>query len=153
AALAILFAMLLAVPWLTVPRLMHTFSTVPANYYGHLTVLLIRFSAAIHTHWPFMAVLLAGGPILLLWSLPHTGGGLRHRLDRYAFWRIYRYIHTLRFMAFLAILLTRDDIGSTQLRAALSLQRVGVSRWLDSYINAMLARIDAGIAGAGTFDV
>lgn len=153
AALAMLFAMLLAVPWLTLPRLLQAFAAVPVDYYGRLTTLLIRFAAAIQAHWMFLAVLAAGGAGLLLWSLPNTGGRLRHRLDRHAFWRLYRYIHALRFLGLLAILLARDDIGSTQLRAALSLQRVGISRWLDSYLSAMLARIDAGIAGAGTFDV
>src|SRR5690606_13544528 len=61
--------------------------------------------------------------------------------------------HALRFLSMLAILLSRDEVGSTQLRAALAMQKSGASRWLDSYINLMLDRIDSGIAGAASFDV
>ncbi|MGB6102918.1 MAG: hypothetical protein WBF88_03565 [Pusillimonas sp.] len=152
-ALALFFAMLLAVPGFTLPRLLDTFAAVPVEYHGRLTAALVHFAAGIQAHWPFMAVLALGGVILTLWSLPNTGGPLRRRLDRHAFWRLYRYIHALRFLAMLTILLARDAAGSTQLRAALSLQRTGASLWLDGYIDAMLARIDAGIAGAGSFDV
>lgn len=151
-ALVMLFAMLLAVPGFTLPSLLRTFDAVPAEYYGRRTIQLLRFADAIEAHWPFIAVLLMGGLFLLLWSLPNTGGPLRHRLDRYAFWRLYRYIHALRFLSMLAILLMRDDVGSTQLRAALCLQKVGASRWLASYIDLMLDRIDLGIVGADTFD-
>ncbi|NYT85772.1 general secretion pathway protein [Pollutimonas harenae] len=152
-ALLMLFVMMLAVPGFTVPRLLNTFDAVPAEYHGRLTVLLLRFAGVIEAYWLFLAVLLLGGASLLLWSLPNTGGPLRRRLDRYAFWRLYRYIHALRFLSMLAILLMRDDVGSTQLKTVLSLQKMGASRWLDSYIDLMLDRIDLGIAGADTFDV
>src|SRR5690606_39375018 len=61
--------------------------------------------------------------------------------------------HALRFLSMLAILLSRDEVGSTQLRAALAMQKPGASRWLASYIDLMLDRIDSGIAGAASFDV
>lgn len=151
-ALLLVFAMLLAMPWFTVPRLLHTFAAVPAHYYGRLTLSLIRLAEIIAVNWPFMVVLAAGGWLLLLWSLPNACGPLRRWLERFALWRLYRYVAALRFLALLAILLGRDDSASTQLRTALSLQRTGASKWQASHIDLMLARIDAGMAGADTFD-
>ncbi len=152
-ALLLLFLMLLAVPGFTLPSLLTTFEAVPAEYYGRLTRLLLGFADAVRTHWMFMAALFLGIICLALWSLPNSAGSLRYWLDRHAFWRLYRYIHALRFLSTLAILLSRDEVGSTQLRAALSLQKPGASRWLTSYIDLMLDRIDAGVAGAASFDV
>ncbi|MGP1613731.1 MAG: hypothetical protein ACTS5Y_01485, partial [Pollutimonas bauzanensis] len=102
-ALLVVAAMLLAMPWFTVPRLLHTFSAVPVEYYGRLTQALIRLSDLVQANWPFMAVLTAGGWLLLLWSLPNTCGPLRRRLERFALWRIYRHVAALRFLALLAI--------------------------------------------------
>ncbi len=151
-ALLVLAGMLLAMPWFTVPRLLRTFSAVPADHYGGLTRSLIGLAEIVQAGWPFMMVLMAGGWLLLLWSLPNTCGPVRRRLERYALWRIYRYVAALRFLALLAIVLGRDDSESTQLRTALALQKTGASKWQASHINAMLSRIDAGIAGAETFD-
>jgi hypothetical protein len=151
-ALLLVFAMMLAIPWFTVPRLIHTFSAVPAEYYGSLARALMRFSELIQAHYFFMAVLLVGGCALLLWSLPNSSGPVRRRLERFALWRIYRYVAALRFLALLAIVLGRDDSESTQLRTALVLQKTATSKWQLTHINAMLARIDAGMVGADTFD-
>ncbi len=151
-ALLLAFCMVLAVPWFTVPRLMRTFSTVPSEYHGGLTRSLLGFSDLIQDNWPFITVLTVGGGLLVLWSLPNTCGPLRRRLERFALWRVYRYVAALRFLTLLAVVLGRDGSESTQLRTALVMQRTGASRWQASHINAMLNRIDAGIAGADTFD-
>ncbi|HUG59515.1 MAG TPA: hypothetical protein VL002_14870 [Candidimonas sp.] len=151
-ALMVVFAMLLAMPGFTVPRLLRTFAVVPADYYGSLTRSIIRFADLVQLNWPFMAVLMLGGSLLLLWSLPNACGPVRRRLEGYALWRIYRYVAALRFLAMLAIVLGRDDSESTQLRTALLLQKTGATKWQASHIDAMLARIDAGMAGAETFD-
>ncbi|RTZ41053.1 general secretion pathway protein [Candidimonas sp. SYP-B2681] len=151
-AVFLVFGMMLAIPWFTVPQLTRTFSAVPTEYYGTLTRSLIDFSGLIQAHYLFMAVLLVGGCMLLLWSLPNSSGPIRRRLENFALWRIYRYVAALRFLALVAIVLGRDDSESTQLRTALVLQKTATSKWQLSHINAMLARIDAGMAGADTFD-
>lgn len=151
-ALLLAFCMVLAVPWFTVPSLMRTFSTVPTEYHGGLTRSLLRFSELVQANWPFIAVLTVGGSLLVLWSLPNTCGPLRRSLERFALWRVYRYVAALRFLTLLAIVLGRDGSESTQLRTALIMQNTGASKWQASHINAMLARIDAGMAGADTFD-
>ncbi|NYT61340.1 general secretion pathway protein [Alcaligenaceae bacterium] len=152
AALLVVFFMLLAMPWFTVPRLLHTFSMVPVEYYGSLARSLIRLSGLIQLNWPFMAVFMAGGGMLLLWSLPNTCGPVRRHLESYALWRIYRHIAALRFLALLAIVLGRTSSESTQLRAALLLQKTGASKWQASHIDGMLMRIDTGMTGADIFD-
>ncbi|MGB3290368.1 MAG: hypothetical protein WBA83_13940 [Burkholderiaceae bacterium] len=151
-ALLAVFAMLLAIPGFTVPSLLQTFSSVPAAYYGRLTQALLRCAELVQAHWPFMAVLMAGSAGLIPWSLPHASGPLRRWLDRRAVWRIYRYIQALRLFSLLTILLGRGAAGAIQLRTALFLLKGGASAWQESQVEAMLARIDAGMAGAETFD-
>lgn len=151
-ALILVLAMMIAVPYFTVPRLLQAFSAVPPEYYGSLTRQLISFSDVVRSGLMFIVVLLAGGAGLLLWSLPSTYGPVRKALEPYSLWRIYRYVQALRFLAMLALVLGRDDSGSTQLRSALIMQKTGANPWLLSHINAMLARIDMGVTGADTFD-
>lgn len=151
-ALLMAFLMVLAIPWFTVPQLLRTFSTVPAEYYGGLTRSLLRFSELVQANWLFLAVLVLGSGSLFLWSLPNTCGPLRRGLERFAPWRVYRYVAALRFLTLLAIVLGRDGSESTQLRTALLMQKSGASKWQASHIDAMLARIDTGMAGADTFD-
>ena len=154
AALAVLavFAMLLAVPGFTVPRLLHTFSSVPVEYHGRLTSGLLRWSELIQAHWVFVAVLTAGSAGLVLWSLPNASGPLRRGLDRYSVWRIYRYVQALRLLSLLSILLGRGDAGAVQLKTALFLLKGGASVWQEAQVDGMLARIDAGMTGAETFN-
>jgi type II secretory pathway component PulF len=151
AVLAVL-AMLLAIPGFTVPSLLQTFSSVPAQYHGRLTLSLLYWSDVIRAHWPFLAVLAAGAAGLVLWSLPNASGPTRRWLDRHAVWRVYRYIHALRLLSLLAILLGRGDAGAVQLKTALFLLKGGASVWQEAQVDSMLARIDSGLAGAETFD-
>jgi len=148
----LLCAMFLAVPLLTVPRLRHTFSALPPEYHGDLTRALFDFSALVQAHWMIALALAAGGAALLTWSLPNLTGRARRQLEKFALWRIYRYVNSIRFLALLGIILERQGAGSTQLRTALSMQRSGASKWQDWHIEAMLKRVDSGLTGADTFD-
>lgn len=154
AALALLLAllMLVCVPWFTVPQLLQSFAGVPAEYYGSLTRQLVGFAEFLRAALPFLTVFLMGGWYLLLWSLANTCGPVRKVLEPYSFWRIYRYVQALRFFALLALVLGREETGSTQLRSALQMQEQGASVWQSHHIQSMLARIDAGMTGADTFD-
>ncbi|NGM87795.1 general secretion pathway protein [Parapusillimonas sp. SGNA-6] len=151
-AATVLCMMLLAIPWFTLPRLLQTFAGLPPEYYGSLTRALIDLGAGVQAHWLFVVILALGGGLLFLWSLPNTSGALRRALDRHGLWRIYRTLHALRFLALLAIVLAQDEGSSTQLRPALVSQKAGLSPWLAAHVDAMLARIDAGMTGADTFD-
>ncbi|HEY9460548.1 MAG TPA: hypothetical protein VIR04_07100 [Paralcaligenes sp.] len=147
-----LLAMVLAVPLFTVPRLLHTFYSVPSELYGPLTRSLIAFSIFVQAQWLFVLVLVLGGGALIVWSLPNLSGAARRRLDKFLFWRSYRHVNAMRFLALLAIILARQGSVSTQLRTALSMQKTGSSRWQCWQIDAMLERINMGQAGAETFD-
>lgn len=154
AVIALCVAMLisLAVPWFTVPRLMGTFATLPADYYGTLTKRLVLFSTIIGDYylvWISMVAMVAGFVVV---SLPHAAGPVRRYFDRYLWWDVYRNISALRFLAFLQISLGDKSIGAVQLRGALLRMRAGASAWLSSHIDEMLVRIDQGIAGPETFD-
>lgn len=149
---AVLFAVLLAIPTYTLPRLLQAFSALPPDHYGPLALRLIRFAQHIESWWLLAAVLAVGMGGLLLWSLPNASGAVRRWLDRRAIWRIYRYGQALRLLDFTAILLDTGGQGATQLRTALRHQRAGASHWLSGCIDAMLARVDAGAVGAASFD-
>jgi hypothetical protein len=151
-ALAILLSLLLAVPLFTVPRLLHTFHMVPSSYYGGLTRALIGLSGFIQAQWLFILVMALGAGGLVFWSLPNLSGRIRQHLDQYTLWRIYRCVHAMHFLASLSIVLARQGAISTQLRAALWMQKNGASKWQSWHIDAMLARINAGLVGAETFD-
>lgn len=148
----ILLAMFLAVPLFTVPHLRDTFEVVPSAYYGRLTRALFEFSALVQIYWVFVLAATAGGGALWSWSMPNLSGPVRQRLEKYSFWRIYRYINSIRFLALLTIVLTRHGATSTQLRTALSMQKHGASPWQNWHVDVMLGRINMGLTGADTFD-
>lgn len=154
AAMAIVVAtsVSLAVPWFTLPRLISTFDGVPTEYYGTLTVRLVRFSAYIEAYHPVILIGLAFTIWLVMASLPKASGPIRRVLDRFLWWKVYRNISALRFLAFLGISLGNDGFGSVQLRSALLRLRTGAPGWLCGHIDQMLARLARGVAGPQTFD-
>lgn len=151
-SLAVLLAMVLAVPWYTVPQLQQVFGAVPPEYYAGSTRFLFRFSTFVHEAWALVVISSFAGFAALLWSLPNFTGPLRETLDQCFVWRIYRNVHAVHCLALITIALARNDTASTQLRTALLMQRVGASPWLGWHLDAMLARVDAGLTGAATFD-
>jgi hypothetical protein len=151
-ALMLLIGMVLAVPVVTAPRLRRIFEMLTPDFYGKLTRALFDFSKLVQEQWPFAVVMLMGGAALLLWSLPNLSGPIRQSLEKYSIWRIYRCVNAMRFLALLTVVLTRQGATSTQLRAALSMQKVGASKWQIWHIDAMLTRINIGLVGADTFD-
>lgn len=151
-AVLLLVLMVIAVPFFTIPRLLATFDVVPVEYYGNLTRELVAFAEYVHAHWLLLVVVVLGTCWIALWSLPNTAGPVRHYLDGFGLWRIYRHVQALRFLSLLAVILGREEARPTQLRIALALMRVGTSKWQGSHVQTMLERIDAGITGADTFD-
>lgn len=151
-SLGLLFAMLLAIPFYTLPQLLQAFSALPPEHYGPLTLRLIGLARQIESWWLFLVVLIVTATTLLLWSLPNGVGPMRRWLDRHAVWRVYRYGESLKLLDFTAILLDTGGSGATQLRTALRTQQAGSSPWLSGCIEAMLARIDGGATGAASFE-
>lgn len=154
AAVAVCVATLIsmAVPEFTVPRLIDTFASVPPEYYGALTTRLIGFAAFVSDYSLIILVTIAAVCARVAGSLPQAAGPIRRRLDRFLWWKVYRHISALRFLAFLRISLGDDGFASVQLRSALLRLRAGASPWLCSHIDQMLSRLERGVSGPDTFD-
>lgn len=154
AAVAVGVALLVlgAVPFFTVPRLQQVFQEVPAAARGPLSQALFGLAAFLRPTLPFWLAAVIASCGWLLWSLPNLTGPLRARLDHHFIWRLYRDFHGTRFLAMLAVLLPQRGNADTRLREALVLQTAGASPWLASHLEAMMARIDIGLAGADALD-
>lgn len=151
-ALGLATAVTLAVPWLTLPRLLDAFASVPVDYYGTITRRLVGFAALVDSLWIFIMA----GVVMSVWSviawLPKRPGRLRRRLDQWLWWDIYRNVCALRFLAFLRISLGHDRTGATRLRSALLHVRNGAQPWLAAHIDDMLDRLARGDSGPQVFD-
>lgn len=154
AGLAVCVAMLvtLAVPWMTVPRLLAAFSMVPADYYGPLTRQLQSFSTHIDQYWFLIVLLMVAGVWWGVACLPRRAGPVRRFLDDWLWWRIYRHLSALRFLAFLRIALGDDEVAATRLRSALFRVQAGAPPWLAVHIDTMLLRLEHGASGPEVFD-
>lgn len=151
-AVLVAMGMSLAIPWFTLPRLLHTFDSVPANYYGTLTRKLIMFGGMVERYHLVLILVVIIVTGLVLWSLSNASGRWRQRLDNYLWWDIYRSINALRFLSFLAITLGNREQSVTRLRSALLLLQTGVSPWLARHISVMLGHVDQGVVGPAVFD-
>lgn len=151
-ALVVSVSVSLAVPGFTLPRLMATFDGVASAHYGPLTRRLIVFSDFIADYWPGILIAMTALVVFVIVSLPRATGSVRRVLDRFLWWKVYRSINALRFLAFLGISLGDDDVGSVQLRSALLSMRSGASVWLSAHIDAMLDHLERGVAGPQTFE-
>lgn len=152
AALAVALVLAGAVPYFTAPRLQAVFQGVPPAYHGTLTRGLFAFAEAVRHGLPLLAACAAGGTWLLLWSLPNLVGPWRQRLDGWLVWRLYRDVNAIRFLAMLAVLVRPRGNVDIRLRQALVMQADQARPWLSWHIRAMVARIDAGMVGADSFD-
>ncbi len=150
-AMLVALAGIAAVPLFTVPRLQQTF-ILPAEYLRPLTRQLYALADFIGAYALSSAAVLVTLAYLSVWSLHGLVGPLRRRLDEVGVWRLYRDFQGVRFLSALATVLRQRGNVTTSLRDALHLQASGAGRWLRWHIDAMLARIDAGEIGAGTFD-
>lgn len=151
-ALCIAILISLAVPWFTLPQLLNSFAGLPSEYYGTLTRRLVGFASFVGDYFPGIFFVSGAGIAYVVSSLPNAAGPIRKHFDDYLWWKVYRHINALRFLAFLRISLGDDDFASIQLRSALLRLRRGSSPWLSHHIDMMLERLDRGVAGPDTFD-
>lgn len=152
AAMAVALALACAVPYFTVPRLQLVFQGVPPAYHGILTRGLFAFAETVRQGLPLLAACATAGIWLSWWSLDHLVGPLRKRLDTWPIWRLYRDVNAIRFLAMLAVLVRRRGNVDIRLRQALAMQADHARPWLSWHIRDMVARIDAGLVGADSFD-
>lgn len=150
-AAAVAFALLCAIPYFSVPRLLAVFQMVPPEDYGRLTRNLFRLARALDQWLLLWLVLSLGAAVLSLWSLPNLTGGLRSVLDRWLLWRLYRDFQAIRFLCLLSVLVRQRGAADTRLRRALSVQARGAPPWMHARLQAMLEHVDAGESGPEIF--
>lgn len=152
AAFCVALSLLWAVPFFTAPRLAQVFHAVPPSFHGGLTSALFALARWLRDSLPLWLACGAVAVWLAYWALPNLTGSLRARLDRLPFWRMYRDLHGIRFLALLAVLLRQRGNVDTRLRQALVMQAAHAGPWLAWHIEQMVARIDGGLVGGDTFD-
>jgi hypothetical protein len=152
AAMVLVYCMLLAVPWWTLPRLQQAFSVLTPDYYGDLTRKLIGLGQFVRKYWAVVLVLSGAAWGFVIWSLPNLRGPLRRRLDNFFCWRLFRHMQGMRLLGLLSILLGGSQPQATRLRSALMSLAEGATPWLAGQLQAMCARIDAGLTEASIFD-
>ncbi|MDX3907349.1 MAG: general secretion pathway protein [Pigmentiphaga sp.] len=152
AAVLVTFAMIVAVPLFTVPRLKRAFGMVPDEFAGILTRRLYAFAEFIQGHLFIATMLLALAIYFVAWSMPNLTGRMRRVLDRCFIWRLYRDLQGIRFLASLATMVKKRGNVTTALREALDLQVDGASPWRRWHLEQMIANIDDGRVGSATFD-
>lgn len=151
-ALCVVILVTLMVPWFTVPRLTAAFSTVPVEYYGALARRLVNFSATVDRFWLIMVFVPLAGIWFVVTGLPRRAGPLRRYLDQWLWWRVYRHVSALHFLAFLRIALGDHLTGTIRLRNALLQVQAGAQPWLAAHVDIMLRRLERGHSGAHAFD-
>ncbi|WP_323017053.1 hypothetical protein [Castellaniella sp.] len=152
AALLVVSVLLLAVPVWTVPALQQAFQGLPPAFQGSWARSLFTAARQLHD-WGFFAPLLVAAVLAaVLWTLPHTCGPWRRRLDRIGPWRLYRQVQALRLLALASIVLQPGAGGSSQLRPVILLFLDGASPWLRAHLQRMVWRIDQGLTGAAAWD-
>lgn len=143
-AMLLLFLMLVAIPWWTAPRLIQTFSALPSEYYGNLTLSLLGFARFLHHYWVFALASGIAAWAWVLWSLPNLGGRLRTWLDRWGCWRLYRQVQALRLLSMLTILIGKRTEQAMRLRSAFGALSAGASPWMAARLSEIRLRLDAG---------
>lgn len=151
-ALTVLAATLLALPWFTVPRLSESFAVIPPEYHGRAIRGLTELAELVERGWPWLLSALLTTAWLGLASFERYTGRFRGLMDQVGPWRIYRQIHSMRFLALLSVALGSDALGATRLRLALSLQLQGANPWLSMHILQMLAHVDMGRRAGDIFE-
>ncbi len=151
-SLLVAIGSVLLIPFFTANQLARAFSSLPAEYYGPLAQSFFDTASILSRTWWLFLLLIGAAVWACFWSLPHFVGRLRHRLDQWALWRLYRIVQSVRFLSLLAILLRpRGNVGA-RLREALLVLHVGSNPWLGRHIDQMVERIDAGFSVTESLD-
>ncbi|WP_454673531.1 hypothetical protein [Achromobacter pestifer] len=152
AATAVALALLCAIPFFSVPRLLRVFQMVPPEDYGRLTRGLFALAQALRQWLPLWLVFSVGMTLLSLWSLPNVTGAFRAACDRWLLWRLYRDFQAIRFLCLLAVLVRQHGAADTRLRHALSVQARDARPWMHAHLQSMLNRLDGGASGPEIFN-
>lgn len=144
--------MFIAMPMLTVPKIVESFSMLPLSEFPQSAKSLVNLADFVKESWPFIIAGLIGLVVLVVWSLSYATGNLRRFLDKYLFvWGLYRDFQSIKFLSTLAALVRQSDKNAVNLKLALEMQLAGASRWKKYHLVKILAYVSRGKVGPEIF--
>lgn len=151
-AMGILVTFVLMYPIYIVPEIMSAFTMLPHDLYPSSAVSMLKYTKFISDYWPMILVLGVGFVSLCAWSFPNLTGKVRIAFDKYGFlWSIHRDFESIRFLSFLATMLSGVGSSHIVLRDALEMQLKGASRWKRHHVQLMVERVESGQVGPFVF--
>lgn len=151
--ITLLLAFILSIPIFLVPQIQGAFSMLPPDRYPENAQSFFAFGTFVTNHWLNCLVLVAGFVTLVIVSLPNLTGAVRLFLDRYGLlWGMYRDFQSIRLISGLSTMIRTRGNKTPVLKAAISLQLQGSSRWKKHHIQKMLDMVDRGEVGPPLFE-
>lgn len=157
-ALLVLVGVLSSVSYLTVPRLLVTFASVPPSLWSFSTRALVAFSDLLVYALPASLLLICLGGLAVTICLPRWVSRWRHRLDTWPVFKLYRDLQAIRFLSSLVLLVHNRQGLDVRLREALMTLSLASTPWMQSHLHIMLSRLDDGdrdgrLFNTGLFDL
>ena len=148
----ILVSFILMYPIYIVPEIISAFSLLPQDQYPESAVMMLNYTSFIGSFWPVILLALAGALCACAWTLPNLTGPVRIQLDKYGIlWSIHRDFESIRFLSFLATMLSGAGSSHIVLRDALEMQLHGASRWKKHHVQRMINQVKSGQIGPWVF--
>lgn len=144
AMLVALFS-LLVIPFFSAEHIAAAFSFLKPQFHGPLAKQFFNLSRWLADYWWTLPLIAALMLVAVKQSLSVATGRLRMWLDRFGVWRLYRVLHSIRFLSLLSLLLRQRGHLGTRLREALSTQKKAANPWFRWHLDLMVARLDAGM--------
>ncbi|WP_153785354.1 hypothetical protein [Pseudomonas sp. EMN2] len=151
-SLIILVAYVLMYPLYVVPQIISAFSMLPLDQYPESATKMMEYTDFIGSFWPAILLSMVAAILACAWTLPNLSGHVRIHLDKYwILWSIHRDFESIRFLSFLATMLSGAGSSHIVLRDALEMQLQGASRWKRHHVQRMIAQVKSGQIGPWIF--
>ena len=151
-SIMIMIAFVLMYPIFIVPEIISAFSMLPVDQYPASATSMMEYTQFIKDFWFVILIVIAAGIIVIAWTLPNLKGRARIIFDKYGIlWSIHRDFESIRFLSFLATMLSGAGSSHIVLRDALEMQLRGASRWKKHHVQKMIDKVKSGQIGPWVF--